>query len=100
MSMKCQKNRGEDMLKIKNNTTKQDLSVQNCGFWDNGKIKYLVSSLKCIKDDTIYIDDIIVNAYNEQKQELFPKSNASFVKQVKKLNKRNYFNDLVEKVDD
>lgn len=31
--------------------------------------------------------------------QVLPKSNASFVKQIKKLNKENYFDDLFEKVE-
>ena len=46
----------------------------------------LKSDLKIFNID---IDDIEFN----------PQSNASFVKQVKKLNKENYFDDLVEKVE-
>ncbi len=88
------------MLKIKDNTTKQKLSVQNCGFWNDGKIRYILFSLNSIRNNIIYINDITVNAYNESENCVYPKSNANFVKRVRKLNKENYFDDLVEKVED
>lgn len=87
------------MLKIKDNTTEQKLPVQNCGLWNNGKIKHILWQLNCIRNGVIYINDITVNVYNESENFLYPKSNASFVKRIKKLNKENYFDDMVEKID-
>ncbi len=87
------------MLKIKDNTIKQKLSYINATFWNNQKIKEILIDMKSVRNGIIYINDIVVNEYNKIDKQLLPKSNASFVKQVRKLNKENYFDDLVEKVD-
>ena len=86
------------MLKMKDNTTKQKLSVQNCGFWDEGKIRYILFNLKSIRNGVIYINDITVDTYNKMQNYFYPKSNASFVRQVRKMNKENKFDNLVEKI--
>lgn len=87
------------MLKIKDTTIKQKLSYINATFWNNQKIKEILIDMKSVRNGIIYINDIVVNEYNKIDKQLLPKSNASFVKQVRKLNKENYFDDLVEKVD-
>ncbi len=87
------------MLKIKDTTIKQKLSYINATFWNNQKIKEILIDMKSVRNGIIYINDIVVNEYNKIDNQLLPKSNASFVKQVRKLNKENYFDDLVEKVD-
>lgn len=79
------------MLKIKDNTSKQKLSFQNATFWDNKLIKSVLSKMKSIREGIIYINDYTVKEYNEQNNNIFPKSNASFVRQVRKLNKEGYF---------
>lgn len=86
------------MLKIKDNTSKQELSYINATFWNNQKIKEILNNMKSIRNGIIYINDVIVNEYNKKTNQFVPKSNASFVKQVRKLNKENYFDSLVEKV--
>lgn len=87
------------MLKIKDNTTKQKLSVSNCDFWDDFKIYCTLYTLKCVRNGIIFINDVTVDYYNKTKNLMFPKSNASFVKRVRQLNKQSYFDDLVEKVE-
>ena len=84
------------MLKIKDNTSKQKLSYINATFWNNQKIKEILINMKSIRNGIIYINDVVVDEYNKETKQFIPKSNASFVKQVKKLNKENYFDDLVE----
>ena len=79
------------MLKIKDNTSKQKLSYINATFWNNQKIKEILINMKSIRNGIIYINDVIVNEYNKKTNQFVPKSNASFVKQVRKLNKENYF---------
>ena len=86
------------MLKIKDNTSKQKLNYINATFWNNQKIKEILINMKSIRNGIIYINDVVVDEYNKETKQFMPKSNASFVKQVKKLNKENYFDDLVEKV--
>lgn len=86
------------MLKIKDNTSKQELSYINATFWDNQKIKEILNNMKSIRNGIIYINDVIVDEYNKKTNQFISKSNASFVKQVRKLNKENYFDSLVEKV--
>lgn len=86
------------MMKIKDNTSKQELSYINATFWDNQKIKEILNNMKSIRNGIIYINDVIVDEYNKKTNQFIPKSNASFVKQVRKLNKENYFDSLVEKV--
>ena len=88
------------MLKIKDNTSKQELSYINATFWNNQKIKEILINMKLIRNGIIYINDVIVNEYNKITNQTLPKSNASFVKQVRKLNKENYFDSLVEEVED
>ena len=88
------------MLKIKDNTNKQKLSYINATFWDNQKIKEILNNMKSIRNGIIYINDVIVDEYNKITNQTLPKSNASFVKQVRKLNKENYFDSLVEEVED
>lgn len=87
------------MLKIKDNTSKQDLRIMNCQFWNNELIKNVLKEMKSIRNGIIYINDLTVEQYNLHIKG-FPKSNSSFVKQIRKLNKENYFNDLVEKVEE
>ena len=87
------------MLKIKDNTSKQKLSYINATFWNNQKIKEILINMKSIRNEIIFINDIVVDEYSKSDNQLLAKSNASFVKQVKKLNKENYFYDLVEKVE-
>ena len=87
------------MLKIKDNTNKQKLSYINATFWNNQKIKEILINMESIRNGIIYINDVIVNEYNKINNQTLPKSNASFVKQVRKLNKENYFDDLIEKVE-
>ena len=87
------------MLKIKDNTSKQELSYINTTFWNNQKIKEILINMKSIRNGIIYINDVIVNEYNKKTNQFISKSNASFVKQVRKLNKENYFDDLIEKVE-
>ena len=84
------------MLKIKDTTIKQKLSYINATFWNNQKIKEILINMKSIRNGIIYINDVVVDEYNKETKQFIPKSNASFVKQVKKLNKENYFDDLVE----
>lgn len=88
------------MLNIKDNTSKQKLSHINAMLWNNQKIKEILINMKSIRNEIIYINDVVVNEYNKNTNQVLPKSNASFVKQVRKLNKEGYFDDLVEKVDD
>ena len=88
------------MLKIKDNTNKQKLSYINATFWNNQKIKEILINMKSIRNGIIYINDVIVNEYNKITNQTLPKSNASFVKQVRKLNKENYFDSLVEEEED
>lgn len=84
------------MLKIKDNTSKQKLNYINATFWNNQKIKEILINMELIRNGIIYINDVVVDEYNKETKQFIPKSNASFVKQVKKLNKENYFDDLVE----
>ena len=88
------------MLKIKDNTSKQELSYINATFWNNQKIKEILINMKLIRNGIIYINDVIVNEYNKITNQTLPKSNASFIKQVRKLNKENYFDSLVEEAED
>lgn len=88
------------MMKIKDNTSKQELSYINATFWDNQKIKEILNNMKSIRNGIIYINDVIVDEYNKKTNQFVSKSNASFVKQVRKLNKENYFDSLVEEVED
>lgn len=88
------------MMKIKDNTSKQELSYINATFWDNQKIKEILNNMKSIRNGIIYINDVIVDEYNKITNQTLPKSNASFVKQVRKLNKENYFDSLVEEAED
>ena len=85
------------MLKIKDNTSKQKLSYINATFWNNQKIKEILINMKSIRNGTIYINDIVIDEYNKNTNQVLPKSNASFIKQIRKLNQENYFDDLVER---
>ena len=87
------------MLKIKDNTSKQKLSYMNATFWNNQKIKDILINMKLIRNGIIYINDIVVNEYNKGTNQVLPKSNASFIKQVRKLNKENYFDIYENEVD-
>lgn len=86
------------MMKIKDNTSKQELSYINATFWNNQKIKEVLINMESIRNGIIYINDVIVKEYNKKTNQFVSKSNASFVKQVRKLNKENYFDSLVEEV--
>lgn len=88
------------MLKIKDNTSTQKLSHINTMLWNNQKIKEILINMKSIRNGIIYINDVVINEYNKNTNQVLPKSNASFIKQVRKLNKCGYFDDLTEKVDD
>ena len=88
------------MMKIKDDTSKQELSYINATFWNNQKIKEILINMKSIRNGIIYINDMIVNEYNKNTNQVLPKSNASFIKQVRKLNKENYFDSLVEEAED
>ncbi len=88
------------MLKIKDNTTKQKISGMNIGFWDYTLIRIALNITRSIRNETIYISDDVVNYYNKEKPSVIPKSNASFVRKVKELNKQNFFDDIAEKVGD
>ena len=79
------------MLKIKDNTSKQKLSYMNATFWNNQKIKEILINMKSIRNGIIYINDVIVDEYSKSDNQFLPKSNASFVRQIRKLNKENYF---------
>lgn len=87
------------MLKIKDNTSKQELSYMNATFWNNQKIKDILINMKSIRNGIIYINDIVVNEYNKGTNQVLPKSNDSFIKQVRKLNKENYFDIYENEVD-
>lgn len=87
------------MLKIKDNTSKQELSYMNATFWNNQKIKEILINMKSIRNGIIYINDVIVDEYNKKTNQFFPKSNASFVRQIRKLNKENYFDIYENEVD-
>ena len=87
------------MLKIKDNTSKQKLSYINATFWNNQRIKEILINMKSIRNGIVYINDVVVNEYNKNTNQVLSKSNASFIKQVRKLNKENYFDDLAEKVE-
>ena len=77
-------------MKIIDKTSKQNLSYQDCKFWENHIIKDLIYWLIIdYSEDEIVINDYVVERYNELANQR--KSNASFVRQVKKLNKENYF---------
>jgi len=87
------------MLKIKDNTSKQNLDSCNIDFWSNKDIKDTLIKMKSIRNGTVYINDFVVEEYNKITNQTLPKSNSSFVRQVRKLNKENYLDDLVEKVE-
>lgn len=67
-------------MKIINNTSKQDLSYQDCKLWEDDIIKNLIKN-DCEKE--IIIDDAMVKKYNNLAEQ--DKSNASFVRRVKKI---------------
>ena len=86
------------MLKIKDNTSKQKLSVQDCQLWNIVKVKETLIQMKSVRNGTIYINDETVKLYNEKVKGM--KSNASFVRYIKQLNKYSYLDTLVEKVEE
>lgn len=78
------------MLKIKDLTNKRKFNGrQDINFWDNLVIKQLVNMYKFKWINQIDIIDEIVDNYNRKTKQC--KSDEAFVKQVKKLNKENYF---------
>lgn len=77
------------MLKIKDYTTKQNLSLIDITFWNNEKIFETLKYLKSIRNKIIFINDNTVNYYNLITNSR--KSNTSFVRQIRKLNKEGYF---------
>lgn len=79
------------MLKIKDYTTKQNLSLIDITFWNNEKIFETLKYLKSIRNKIIFINDNTVNYYNLITNSR--KSNASFVRQIRKLNKEGYFDE-------
>lgn len=84
------------MLKIKDNTSKQKLTIQDCSFWNPSILEGVLLHMKSIRNGIIYINDETVKLYNEEMKSM--KSNASFVKYVRRLNKYSCFDGLVEKV--
>ena len=77
-------------MKIIDKTSKQNLSYQDCKFWENHIIKDLICWLKIdYSNEEIVITDDVVKRYNELTNQ--NKSNTSFVRQVKKLNKQDVF---------
>lgn len=87
------------MIKIKDNTSRQNLDSWNVDFWSNKDIKNILIKMKSIRNGTIYINDYVVEEYNKITNQTLPKSNASFVRQVRKLNKENYFDIYENEVD-
>ena len=78
------------MLKIKDETTKQDLSYMDCKFWDDFIIMDLVYWLRIdYSQNEITITDDTVHHYNVLANQR--KSNKAFVRRIKKLNKGGYF---------
>lgn len=69
------------MLKIKDNTSTQKLSHTNTMLWNNQKIKEILINMKSIRNGIIYINDVVINEYNKNTNQVLPKSNASFIKQ-------------------
>lgn len=67
-------------MKIINNTSKQELLIQDCKIWDDDIIKDLIKNY-CEKE--LIIDDYMVQKYNSLTKQ--NKSNASFVRRVKKI---------------
>ena len=86
------------MLKIKDNTSKQKLTIQDCSFWNPSILKGVLLYMKSIRNGVIYINDETVKLYNKEMKSM--KSNASFVKYVRRLNKHSYLDGLVEKVEE
>lgn len=82
------------MLKIKDNTTKQKLSIQDCQLWNVNLVKETLVQMKSIRNGTIYINDETVKLYNEKVKGM--KSNASFVRYIRQLNKYSYLDNLIE----
>lgn len=66
-------------MKIINNTSKQDLSYQDCKLWRDDINKDLIKN-NC--KDEIIIDNDMVQKYNSLAEQ--DKSNASFVRKAKK----------------
>ena len=67
-------------MKIKDNTSKQNLLIQDCKIWCDDIIKNLIKN-DCEKE--LVIDDYMVQKYNSLAKQ--SKSNASFVRRVKKI---------------
>lgn len=75
-------------MKIIDKTSKQNLSYQDCKFWNNYMIRKVIEEL-ILNEKEIVITDDLVERYNELANQ--NKSNASFVRQVKKLDKQDIF---------
>ena len=76
------------MLKIKDNTSKRTFKgIQDINFWNNGIIYYLVYKYKWLNE--LVVMDEMVNNYNRLTNQ--KKSDISFIRQVRKLNKNGYF---------
>lgn len=86
------------MLKIKDNTSPEKLTIQDCSFWNPSILKGVLLYMKSIRNGVIYINDETVKLYNNEMKSM--KSNASFVRYVRRLNKLSCFDELVEKVED
>lgn len=80
------------MLKIRDLTSKRKFDGrQDIQFWDNSVIKDLVNLYKFKWINHLDIIDEIVNHYNRKTKQC--KSDITFVKQVRKLNKEGYFDE-------
>ena len=78
------------MLKVKDYTTKRvPRGLIDINLWKNDIIIDLVNMYKYKWSNEIVVIDEIVNNYNRLAKQY--KSDATFVKQVKKLNKEGYF---------
>lgn len=78
------------MLKIKDYTTKRvPRGLIDINLWKNNIIIDLVNMYKYKWSNEIVVIDEMVNNYNRLAKQY--KSDATFVKQVKKLNKEGYF---------
>lgn len=85
------------MLKVKDHTSKQKLSIQDCQLWNPDLVKETLIQMKSIRNGTIYINSVTVELYNKKVKGM--KSNASFVRYIRQLNKYSYLDNLVEKVE-
>lgn len=78
------------MLKIKDCTSnRKPKSFTDIKLWENDIIIDLVNMYKYKWSNEIVVIDEMVNNYNRLTKQY--KSDATFVKQVKKLNKEGYF---------